>query len=166
MKQRCNNPNSTSYKNYGARGITYCVEWNDFWKYVEDVGIRPSNKHSLDRIDVNKGYTKQNVRWVLWEYQTRNRRDTLHITFCEITFTGAEWARIMECSEKAMVDRWKKYGCIGKREKLVKGIGSVRKSKGKYQSVTPYPEMKYLGTYLTWETAHDKLLEWHINQVD
>ena len=166
MKQRCLNPNAPSYKNYGARGISFDKKWNDFWKYVEDVGVRPSLKHTLDRIDVNKNYTKDNVRWVLWEYQTRNRRDTLHITYCDITMTGAEWSRLMECSAKAMVARWKKYGCISRREKIVKGMGSVKKSGKGYKVVTPYPEMKYIGNALTWEDAHSILLQWHINQID
>ncbi len=167
MKQRCLNPKATSYENYGKRGITFPVEWTDFWTYVEEVGERPGPEYTLDRIDVNKNYSKNNVRWVTWEYQTRNRRDTLYIKFCGITMTGSEWARLMECSEKAMVTRWKKYGCISRREKMVKGMGSVRTAGKKFVAVTPYPKIKRLGTFLTWQDAHDKILQWHIdNQID
>lgn len=72
MKQRCLNINSTSYKFYGEKGITICDKWLSFEGFLEDMGERPSDK-SLDRIDGNKGYYKENCRWATNKEQGYNR---------------------------------------------------------------------------------------------
>lgn len=73
MKNRCKNPNSKAYKNYGGRGITYDKKWEDFREFYKDMGKRPLNT-TLDRIDVDKGYCKENCRWATKEEQQRNQR--------------------------------------------------------------------------------------------
>lgn len=62
MKQRCSNINHDSYESYGGRGITYDPKWELFTGFFEDMGERPESM-SLDRIDVNKGYCKDNCKW-------------------------------------------------------------------------------------------------------
>lgn len=65
IKQRCYNQNSNSYKNYGAKGVTICKEWlNDSQAFLDYIGKRPSPKHSLDRINKNKGYEPGNIKWL------------------------------------------------------------------------------------------------------
>lgn len=60
MRSHCNNKNCPVYKHYGGRGITVCEKWNDFEKFYNDMGKRPNDKMSIDRIDNNKGYSPDN----------------------------------------------------------------------------------------------------------
>lgn len=73
MIQRCTNENFDSYPYYGGRGIKVCNEWLDFKNFYSDMGERPANK-SLDRIDVNLGYSKDNCIWSDQTTQLFNRR--------------------------------------------------------------------------------------------
>ena len=61
MLQRCNNPNSTGYKNYGGRGITICNEWLTFSSFFASMGTRPQGT-SLDRIEPNRNNKQTNFK--------------------------------------------------------------------------------------------------------
>jgi hypothetical protein len=96
MKKRCNNPNNNHYKYYGGRGIKICIEWNnDFLSFFNDMGKRPSRKHSIDRIDNNKGYFKENCRWAKRKQQARNVRNNLILEAFGEKKCMAEWAEIL-----------------------------------------------------------------------
>src|SRR3990167_7991121 len=73
MRERCSNPNSSAYPNYGGRGIRVCERWNEFINFYEDLGKRPTN-HSLDRIDTNGDYTPKNCKWSTSKQQALNTR--------------------------------------------------------------------------------------------
>ena len=73
MKARCSNPNNPAYENYGGRGITYDPRWESFENFYGDMGDVPVGM-TLDRIDVNGGYCKENCRWTDKSTQAYNTR--------------------------------------------------------------------------------------------
>lgn len=91
-KDRCFNPDSRSYANYGLRGISMCSEWREsFEAFYSYIGPRPDGA-SLDRIDNDGDYEPGNVRWATDRTQVRNRRITVHATHEGETLSLAEWA--------------------------------------------------------------------------
>ncbi len=76
MIQRCTNPSSTGYENYGERGISVCERWLKFENFISDMGAKPSMLHSIERIDNNVGYCPDNCCWASREAQDANKRNT------------------------------------------------------------------------------------------
>ena len=78
MKYRCYNPKFKQFSDYGGRGILVCLTWKDsFETFFEDMGERPSSKHSLERINNNEHYTKDNCKWATKVEQASNTRTNL-----------------------------------------------------------------------------------------
>lgn len=74
MKTRCTNPNSTSWKDYGGRGIKICDRWQAFENFLEDMGERPYGT-TLDRYPNNDGnYEPGNCRWATLKQQGANKK--------------------------------------------------------------------------------------------
>lgn len=93
IKQRCYDTNHISYHNYGGRGIKVCDRWaHSFENFLEDMGEKPSSKHSIDRIDNNADYSPENCRWATKKVQLRNKRNNRLMTFNGQTKTLVEWS--------------------------------------------------------------------------
>jgi hypothetical protein len=84
MKQRCNNPNNTSYYRYGGRGITVCDRWNNkkdgYQNFLKDMGEIQNGK-SLDRINNNDNYYKENCKLSTPKEQSRNMHNNHLISY-------------------------------------------------------------------------------------
>ena len=75
MKSRCLNSKNKDFKYYGGRGINICNEWkNSFLSFYSDMGKKPFDNYSIDRIDNNKEYSKNNCKWSSKSDQAINRR--------------------------------------------------------------------------------------------
>lgn len=93
MIERCENPNSKPYPDYGGRGIrVHSTFRTSFLAFLAEIGHRPSKEHSLDRIDNSKGYEPGNVRWATRREQNRNNRRTRFVTYRGRTMSIAGWA--------------------------------------------------------------------------
>jgi hypothetical protein len=105
FRSRCEQPTNHAYKNYGGRGVKVCDRWSSFAAFYEDMGPRPSNQHSIDRIDNGGNYEPENCRWATHGMQARNRRVNHFITFGGETKCLADWARSIAISPQHLSGR-------------------------------------------------------------
>ena len=106
MIARCHNPESQNYRLYGARGIFVCDAWRtSFDAFRKDVGERPSDRHSLDRIDVNLGYEPGNVRWSDQKSQCRNKRNNRIVELNGVRLPVSEWSEILGIDQRLIIKR-------------------------------------------------------------
>ena len=111
MRQRCSNENNQAYPYYGGRGISVCDRWVDsFENFLVDMGNRPHKGMSLDRVDVNKGYSRENCRWATRTEQSRNRRNVPKYTVGDRSLTLPEWAEVCGISRGTL---WQRVVVLG-----------------------------------------------------
>lgn len=110
MKRRCNNKNFKQYKDYGGRGIKVCDRWNifayffiDMWSsyliHIKKYGMRDT---TLDRINSNKGYSKENCKWSTRKEQQYNRTNTIKIKGKTLEY----WSKKLNVSRKVLYRRY------------------------------------------------------------
>lgn len=110
MHNRCKNQSHNRYASYGGMGIKVCKEWSSFEKFWEDMGETYAEGLTLDRIDPNGDYCKENCRWVTQKVQQRNRRNNAIVNSIYGRMTIAELAEVSGIKYQTLESRhWR--GC-------------------------------------------------------
>ena len=147
-KDRYLNPSSKNYPSYGGRGIGMCDEWkNDFWQFVEDIGLPPTPDHTIDRINNEKGYSPDNCRWATKAQQTLNRRVK------PTSFTGKK-------AQKERKKEWQKE--YHKKTYQRRELGWWRENFGIYENPYVYGPMPWKQTSRKHRLAEAVERGWHI----
>lgn len=106
MKTRCTNEKVNCFKNYGGRGINFCDKWETFGGFFDDMYLSYKDNLTLERVDNNGNYSKENCRWATKKEQARNRRTTNLIR----GKTLAEWSEILGIKRSTLAQRFYVYG--------------------------------------------------------
>lgn len=109
MKDRCMNKNSHAFKDYGERGIRVVLKWVDFLGFYEDMYSSYFENATIERIDVNKGYYKENCRWVTQSEQSSNTRKNLRIIYKGRTMILKDWAKELRINYQTLRNRIVRY---------------------------------------------------------
>jgi hypothetical protein len=105
-KARCENPNNPNYPDYGGRGIEF--RFTSFTEFLAELGLRPSDGFSIDRIDHNGHYEKGNVRWATREEQARNKRNNVNLEYEGRIQCVAAWAEELGFAASVISKRLKR----------------------------------------------------------
>lgn len=119
MKDRCYNISHSSYQNYGGRRIAVCDRWlSSFENFLEDMGVAPTPKHSLDRFPDNNGhYEPGNCRWATTAEQNINKRSAVFIEYNGIVKSLSQWSKSLGISKNTISDRYKSGFDIAKYQR-------------------------------------------------
>jgi hypothetical protein len=115
MKARCLRSTHPQYDKYGGRGIKVCDRWLEpdgrgFMNFLEDMGPKPSTKHSIDRIDVNGHYEPSNCRWATDKEQANNKTKSQLFYVNGYWKTLSEWCTYLNLPYNTVRSRVKKLG--------------------------------------------------------
>lgn len=141
MRRRCTDKKDPSYRSYGGRGITVCAEWNEsFAAFLRDMG-EPAPDLTLDRIDNDGSYCKENCRWATRSVQNRNKRPR---PYCRrghlITGVHPNGARFcIACLKAAQQGYWKKIS----RRNLAMTTETTAPSEQARQAIIAYGRAEY-----------------------
>jgi len=105
MIERCTKPTNKSFCNYGGRGIKVSDKWMKFVNFIKDMGMRPTNAHTLERIDNNGDYTAVNCKWATRAEQRRNCRRVNWITINGEKLCLTDWCKKIGISRKTVRQR-------------------------------------------------------------
>lgn len=119
MKERCRNPKSPNWKNYGGRGISICERWLKFENFLFDMGKCPFGK-SIERINNNGNYCPENCKWATALEQQNNRRNNRVISFNGETMTVYQWGRKLNMIPETLSLRFKRWGIVSRSFEPIK----------------------------------------------
>ena len=111
MIQRCNSAGNKNFKDYGGRGITVCSRWvSSFSNFIADMGVRPTPKHTIDRIDNSLGYYPENCKWSTRREQSQNRRSIRYFSAFGRTMSVNSWGKEIGVAPRTILARIDKLG--------------------------------------------------------
>lgn len=105
MMERCYDQNSDRYYRYGKRGIIVCDNWHDVHNFIAEMSNGYQAHLQIDRIDNDKGYSKENCRWATRLEQAQSRSNTIAITFNGKTMSMKQWAKHIGITYGTLVER-------------------------------------------------------------
>ena len=113
IRKRCRSKNNTNYKNYGGRGISVCLEWDDFVAF-EMWATKSGYEHGLtiERIDVNGNYCPENCTWIPNNCQAKNTRRNIRLFYNGEEKILSEWAKELNVPYSTMKYRLKHDYCV------------------------------------------------------
>jgi hypothetical protein len=109
MKQRCTNPKHRAYRNYGGRGIKVCDRWLNFENFLQDMRDKPTEKHTLERMDSNGDYTPDNCTLATRAVQNRNHSRNRYIEFQGERMCITDWAARLGINQQTLRGRLKTW---------------------------------------------------------
>lgn len=110
MIQRCTNPKNRNWHKYGGRGIAVCEAWrHSYQSFIDDMGRRPTDKHSIERVNNGNGYSPENCCWATIDAQANNTRWNRVLLHDGRTQTIAQWAAERHIKPNTIVTRLR-YG--------------------------------------------------------
>ena len=115
MRNRCQNPNDKSYGRYGGKGISVCLEWQDFRNfYPWAMSNGYADGLTLDRIDPHGNYEPSNCRWISMLEQQRNRGNNVKLEKDGVYLTIKEWCEKLDvpysCAKSRYYRKLKRTG--------------------------------------------------------
>ena len=109
IRSRCNTPTNRSYSYYGGRGIRVCEAWqNSFDVFYADMGPRPTDKHTIERIEVNGDYEPGNCKWATRLEQAQNTRRNVYVLL------NGERMCLSEAARRLGLTNWQKRQAISR----------------------------------------------------
>lgn len=153
MKERCYSGTGAEYESYKRRGITVCDRWiSSFENFYSDMGPMPTKKHTVERVDNDKGYSPENCRWATRQEQAQNTSKSVLLEIDGKRKTLAEWGRIGGVSEEAIKYRMS----IGKS--VVDSVFAHRLSYHNCKRFTEDEIREYiLNGYNTWRASEKEM---------
>lgn len=164
MLARCENAKRSSFADYGGRGISVCARWKkSFENFFKDMGSRPTEGHSIDRINNSGNYEPSNCKWSTREEQGRNKRNNRLITFRGKTQCVQEWVNELGISRDVIIARIDRYGWSVEKALSTPLSVIMLEFNGKSQSIDEWSKE----TGISYHTLHYRInnLGWPVEKA-
>lgn len=130
MINRCHDASNKRYDRYGGRGITVCYEWQEYDNFYADNVDKYNPSLQIDRTDNDKGYFKDNVRWVTRKVNCNNRSFCINFEYDGLTATATEHAERLGVNPRMVLERLSSGWDYKRALEEPKGANTARKAAG------------------------------------